>query len=318
MPRAERDMRMTSYIRSRETLVFLAKVAVTVISIHFVLRSVSWDDVIRSLSEMRIEWFGAALAVFWVAQIVSALRCAYVARGLGMTLSVGTSIRAHFVGLWFNQVLPTGLGGDIVKITWLRNRLGLGSATRVTVIDRISGLMMLLFALSIQLPFYRLYIADARWLTALALASAAVLAGIVVIAAVANRMTGRFSLPFGIRHVGQLLADVWSFRGGRAFWQQFWTSLVVHLNGIACFSLIARSMSIDVSLILLTLTVPVVFIAALLPLSFAGWGVREAGAILVFGAIGMPAESAFGISVTFGALLLVAGLPGLVLWMLKK
>ena len=317
-PAESYETRATSHRRSKDTLLLVAKVGITVVSFYVISRSVSWGGALRSLVDLRIGWFGAAIFIFWVAQIVSSVRCAYVARGLSGELDLETSVRAHFAGLWFNQVLPTGLGGDMVKIAKLKSRLGLSIATRAAVLDRVSGLMMLLFALTIQLPLYPVYFDNPHWLTSIGLASSAILVSIVAISGVANSVTQQFRLPFGVRHLGNLMADVWTFRKGRLFWQQFWTSLVVHFNGIACFALIAQSMGIHVDLILLVLAVPVVFVAALFPVSFAGWGVREAGAIWIFGTIGIPKESALGMSVGFGILLLIAGLPGLLVWALNK
>jgi len=114
------------------------------------------------------------------------------------------------------------------------------------------------------------------------------------------------------------MADIWKFRKGGSLWEQFWTSLVVHVNGIVSFGLIGFSMGLDVDLMLYCLAVPVVFMVALIPLSFAGWGVREAGAIWVFATIGIPMESALGMLIGFGILLLIAALPGLFAWAVKR
>jgi hypothetical protein len=57
--------------------------------------------------------------------------------------------------------------------------------------------------------------------------------------------------------------------------------------------------------------VPLVFLIALIPLSFAGWGIREAGAMWIFGAVGMSKEDSVMLSVIYGVLLIIAALPGL-------
>lgn len=61
--------------------------------------------------------------------------------------------------------------------------------------------------------------------------------------------------------------------------------------------------------------VPVIFLIALIPVSFAGWGLREVGAVWLFGMVGIAKESALAMSVCFGLLLVLAGLPGLMLFL---
>lgn len=312
------DLPAPKITRTKKTLLFLAKVAVTLISFYVISRSVSWDGVQKSLTDIRLEWFGLAVLIFWATQIVSALRCVYVVRTLDGDLDLATSLRAHFVGLWFNQVLPTGLGGDVVKIAILRKRVGLSIATRAVVIDRVSGLMILMFMFLIQLPLYAAYFKDLYWVTWIGLVSSLSFLGMFIFSRLANSVKGRSNFPFGISHLIRLMTDIWIFRKGRPLWEQFWTSLIVHLNGIVVFGLIGISMGLDVVPILFFLVVPVVFLVALLPFSFAGWGLREAGAVWVFATIGISHEGALGMSVVFGILLLIAGLPGLFTYALKR
>lgn len=304
--------------RTRGILIFLAKTAVTFISFYVISRSASWGGVQESFTHMRPEWFGVAVLVFWAAQIVSALRCVYVARTLGGDLDLATSIRAHFVGLWFNQVLPTGLGGDVVKIAILKKRIGIGIATRAVVIDRISGLMILMFMLLIQLPLYVVYFKDLNWVIWAGSVTFVLFLSVLYFSYHAASIKSQPNFHFGINHLIRIMADIWIFRKGRPLWEQFWTSFIVHLNGIVIFGLIGYSIGLDVVPILFFLAVPVVFIAALFPFSLAGWGVREIGAIWIFAMIGISKEGALGMSVGFGILLLIAGIPGLLAFTLKK
>ena len=71
------------------------------------------------------------------------------------------------------------------------------------------------------------------------------------------------------------------------------------------------ALGINVDVITFILVVPVIFLIALIPISFAGWGLREAGAVWLFGMVGITSEGALAMSICFGLLLIVAGLPGL-------
>lgn len=299
-------------------LVLLVKLVVTLASLYLIFRSVSLEAVGQLFAHMQVGWFALAVLVFLVAQLVSALRCVYVVRTLGAELGWVTSVRAHFVGLWFNQILPTGLGGDVVKIALIKAQAGLGTATRAVVIDRVSGLMILMFMLMIQLPLYFTHLKDAREVAWIALVSSVSFFSVIALALLAHALQGKFGTRFGLQHVMQLLSELWLFSRRRPLWEQFWTSLVVHVNGIVVFGLIGHALGVAVDPLLFFLMVPLVFLVALLPFSFAGWGLREAGAIWIFAMIGIPRESALGMSIGFGVLMLIAGLPGLLAYVMYK
>jgi uncharacterized membrane protein YbhN (UPF0104 family) len=61
--------------------------------------------------------------------------------------------------------------------------------------------------------------------------------------------------------------------------------------------------------------VPPISLIQLVPISLAGWGIREAGMVVILAGFGVPAEAALAISVLMGLLLLAIGLPGGLIWL---
>jgi hypothetical protein len=261
-----------------------------------------------------------ALVVFWLAQIFSALRCVYVARVIGGTLDLSTSLRAHFVGLWFNQVMPTSLGGDVIKIALLRRPLGLSIAFQSAILDRVSGLLFLLLATAITLPLYvNFFPSYPEFINALAVIAIGGSLTIILGAWAAYRFSKVSTLlnPAFLKLI-QFFCNVWSFRKGPSLWEQVWTSAIVHFSGIITYSLIGFALGISVNPIAFLLVVPIIFLIALIPVSFAGWGLREAGAVWLFGSVGITNESALAMSICFGLLLVVAGVPGLFIFVFRR
>jgi len=66
------------------------------------------------------------------------------------------------------------------------------------------------------------------------------------------------------------------------------------------------------------LMLPLIILISSIPISFAGWGLRESVMVVGLGFAGMPASEALALSVTFGLGLLCIGLPGLVIIMLSN
>lgn len=280
-------------------------------------RSVDVQQLLALLQRVQLGWIVVAVVVFWLAQVASSLRCAYIARQLGGALDLSTSLKAHFVGLWFNQVLPTSLGGDVVKMAILQKPLGLGLAVRAGVLDRVSGLVFLMAAVGLTLPLYRGLLDASHWLGIVVLVAGFFVA-LVAAVLLAHMVIARWQLPPWLATLFQLLKDIWAFRSGQPLWEQVWTSAIVHANGIASYTLISLALGLPTPWLHYMLIVPLVFLVALMPVSLAGWGVREVGAVWLFGLVAIPREQALAISVCYGLMLVLAALPGLVVFLGSK
>jgi len=80
---------------------------------------------------------------------------------------------------------------------------------------------------------------------------------------------------------------------------------------------IAHAMQLDITLRDCVLLVPPVILITVVPVSIAGWGVREGAMVVAFGFINVPASAAFAVSILFGLTLAAASLPGSLLWWLS-
>lgn len=301
----------------KKILQMALRLTITTLCLWLVMRSLDIVHILSIFQNIHLGWVITALIVFWIAQMASSLRCAYIARHLGGQLSLTTALYAHFVGLWFNQVLPSGLGGDIVKIAIMRKPLGLGLAVRSGILDRASGLVFLMAAVGLTLPLYKVLLNLTQWASLFIL-----VVGFfsVLIAAIyfAHKITSKLQLPLRIMAVFQTLKDMWQFHSGRALWQQIWTSAIVHANGIASYMLLSIALGFSASVLQYVLLVPLVFLIALMPISLAGWGVREAGAVWLFGLAGIPKEQAMTISIAYGIMLIISSIPGLFLFLFGR
>jgi hypothetical protein len=84
---------------------------------------------------------------------------------------------------------------------------------------------------------------------------------------------------------------------------------------IRAFTLVADSLGVDLSFGSWVVIVPPVSLIQLVPVSLAGWGVRELGVVVLLAGFGIPAEAALATSLSVGLCLIVVGLPGALLWL---
>jgi hypothetical protein len=96
--------------------------------------------------------------------------------------------------------------------------------------------------------------------------------------------------------------------------RQLGGSLLVVISYALVFVCAARAIGVTLPAATLLALVPPVLLAMLVPLSVAGWGIREGTAALVRGLVGLPPAQGVAVSMAYGLLVLLASLPGL-LWL---
>jgi uncharacterized membrane protein YbhN (UPF0104 family) len=81
--------------------------------------------------------------------------------------------------------------------------------------------------------------------------------------------------------------------------------------------MIGLGLNLGMSLADCMVLTPLIVLAAMLPISLGGWGVREGAAILLFGLVGLTRSDALALSVVFGLCTVAVSLPGSVLWFVQ-
>ena len=91
--------------------------------------------------------------------------------------------------------------------------------------------------------------------------------------------------------------------------------MVLQIVQIASVYAVAVAVGVDVSFTAIMIALPAVLLISSLPISLAGWGVREQSMVLALGAMGVAATDALAVSVLLGLSWIVIGLPGALVWL---
>ena len=227
-----------------------------------------------------------------------------------------TLLKIVLVGLFFNQVLPSGVGGDAVR-AWRCHRLGIGvaAAIRSLVLDRVSGYVVMVVLFAAGLPVLLHILPDLRQRYGVVLLLGAALCGLLALFLIDYLPGGllRFRLVAelaGLSREGRRLFG----RPARAGALTGFSVATVGLTIVASM-LVAESLGVDLSFFRWVVIIPPVTLIQLVPVSLAGWGVRELGFVVVLAGFGIPAEAALAASLLFGMCMIVVGLPGGLLWL---
>ncbi len=248
----------------------------------------------------------------------------------GRYLPVGGAFRVTLEGMFFGQTFVSFLGGDALRIWRIRGYgLELHDATAAVVLDRLIGIFMNHALVLASLPWLlEVIVAPTVRLGLIVLAVAGVAGiGLVALLAVVPGRLGLFRrLPLNIRenrivqvflHTAMIGRHL--LRPERRLIVAAVLALLISLSNCALFFVLLLGWGVSPTVAAgCALLVPAILEIAMLPISVAGWGVREGTAIVAFGALGVPAEIAFGSSVLFALILLAVSLIGGGLWMIDR
>ena len=299
---------------ARRWLVVLVKVIVSVALLAILLWHIGTKELLARLGSTSFLAVAATIVVFAANTALVVPRWAEVLRTLGAPLPTRLLWRSALAGFFFNQVLPTAVGGDVWR-GWQAHRLGapLRTAAHSVIVDRAFGVLALCLMLAALLPFAGDLSRQPAAQALLYGALAAVLAAVTV----------ALLLPFAPLLPLRMVASAQAALGdlANAFAKVLLTpprNLLVIAYSVIGLTLpvigtviLARSIGIELPLIDVAVVALGSMLLATVPLSLGGWGIREGTMVVLFGAYGVPADAAFGVSVLFGATLTVASLPGL-------
>ena len=271
-----------------------------------------WSDlgtVVSRLAEMRPGWVLLAVAISVVQVAVLAWRWRFTAGCLGVDLSYTAAWREYYLSIFLNQLLPGGVMGDVSR-AWRQARTQTrlqepgGPAVRAVIFERLSAQAVMTTVAVVSLLALPVTVNRG---SRLVLFGAGAVAVLIVIAMVvwmrrqfsAQSLAGRVLAELGAAHLS-----------GPVFAAQLGSAAIVVGTYLATYVTAARAVGVDTPLpVLLPLVAPVLM-TMLIPVTVAGWGLREAAAAVLWGAVGLTAADGVLVSVAYGLLVLIGSLPG--------
>lgn len=304
---------------SKKYLLFGAKGLVTATLLYLVLRHLDFAEVSSRLSSLALAPLAASVILLAVQSIaLLTWRWAKVLAAIDRPLASRSLLSAVIVSLFFNQVLPSTVGGDGMR-AWHLKRLGrpLGLAVRSVLIDRLIGLLalMLLSAAGALVLLPIVQEPAPLW----AVLGAAGLGSLAILAAPLFLRLRRWLPGARLRSMVETVAlEVAALeRTGGLLLRLILVSLAGHLIGTTSIWFLALAMGIELPFLSAIAVFATAFLVSAIPISIAGWGLREGAMVIGLGLIGIAPGEAALLSIIFGLLLLAFGLLGGLLWLLQ-
>jgi uncharacterized membrane protein YbhN (UPF0104 family) len=292
------------------------KVAVSALLFAGLLWVVDLGAVAAVLQRTDIGLGAAATGLLFVQAVLAAARWQVIAAQLGVSVTFRQSLYWVMIGQFLNLALPTSIGGDAFRVWILRRTAGtpLGTALLTVVVERGSGLLLLALLVSACAWSLRGHLPQETLAVLLALGPVAVLA-VLPLASAARWgaiLPGRLAAL--VRRIGEALALLMAQPGRTA--AVLALGVAASAVGLLAGWTMSRAVGLDLPIPQVMTLVGAAVIVAALPISFGGWGVREASMVGLFALLQVPAEPAIATSLLWGFLPVLLSAPVVLAWVL--
>lgn len=287
----------------RARLLTGARVAASIAILAVLLPRIRLTSLFPRAQLSTFGWLAGALAVYTAAVFLSTVRWSQVLQALGMRVDLPELLSHNFAGLFVSNVLPSTVGGDVVRVARLSATTGQRHTSLASVVvERLTGFLVLPF-ISLVAMVGNPTLLHLRRASRLALTMSVATLGVLVVllvvgssARLARHLARRPWLAFlGDVHDG--LARV--RREPAAALGVVVSALAYQLSMVAGAWMAGHALGIEVGWSAMMAFIPVVAVAQVLPLSVNGLGLREGALVLLLAPLGI----AGGQAVAFGLLL---------------
>lgn len=298
---------------------FAVRLVLSAGMLWLVARSTNIQQVEKDLLTVSPAIFVLAVAILFAQTLVMNARWLLIMEAVGTPMRAIAGLRILLVSLWFNQTLPSTVGGDLVRVWMLRAEgVSWGNSVKGVLADRVTALIGLVLLITVGFPFLLARIHDPRPILAIGSLALAGLAGTIVLITL-DRWPARIRSIWPISKFASLGFLIrFLLLGFRRRGVLLSTAILIHLmTTLTCFVL-AEGLHAGLAVGDALLLIPPVILLSAIPISISGWGVRESAMVAGLTLVGVSPSTALATSVLLGLASVVIGLIGGAVWLTSR
>ena len=303
----------------KKRIIIAIKVIISIALFLLILNNLDFSGTVKLLKNMNVNFFMIALSIFVFQIIGASIRWKIVLDNVNIKLPYTSILRYLWIGLFFNQALPSSVGGDVLRGYYLhRNGSSLRDSVAGVLLDRFFGMVGLVFLILLVTPtlLNMLDNLTAQWSTVLISVGFFTVISIFLVLDLMPLKLEKWRMASGLYMLSSNARKLlFSNRPGIIL---IFLSVAIHLLSIFAVIVLSEGLSLEVEWLGILLIIPLVTIFMLIPISIAGWGVREGVMVMGLGYLNVQPEQAMALSILYGLSMLTISLPGGVIWLFSS
>jgi len=295
----------------------LIKLFVTIVIFYVLSTYIDLENFLQIVQNSKIGFLLLALLMQLLSTIFASYRWMLIMHELVFKENFSFYLRSYFKGTFFNQVLPSSIGGDAFRVIELAQKgYGKRDSFYGILVDRVIGLLGLVilnFAFSIM--FNDIF---PDWLYEIVYLIAFVaIAGFTTLLYV-HKLTyfEKYKITDIFLRLSKRLSTLYASK--KLLNYHLFLTVLVHLFSIFSIYFISCSIGLNLDMQTLIIATPLVFLLTIIPISLAGWGIRESSFVGILLLVGATKESVLALSIIYGIILIITALPGSYFWVKSK
>jgi hypothetical protein len=278
---------------AKKILSNLLKVAISVGGLAYIFWKVPFAEVCEHWTAQALPWILLILFCTVFSMAIQANRWRGLLLEEGKKIKFRTFYAYIALGYFFNNLLPSGFGGDAVKTIAFGKRFGnIANSVAAVAISRVMGLLAMFLCFFATLPFV-----VARYnIPAIYTGAVCAVALVSVLVIVGGLFSDKIKLPSGLTAKVPFLLklqDAFSIYRGykKAFLLSGLDSIWLQISSIAIHYAYFQAVGVSVDLATITVFMTITITVSMLPISINGIGIREGVNVSLFtGLLGIPAD----------------------------
>ncbi|MBU4450952.1 MAG: flippase-like domain-containing protein [Actinobacteria bacterium] len=315
------------YGKHKKKIFTILRIVVSVGLIAYLIKAQFKDfkTILDMIKTVNIPLLLAAASIHIFGIWISAVRWQLLLKTQGIRISKGYLASSFLIGSFFNNILPTSVGGDIFRSLDIANKtkISVGKSASVLVIDRFAGVISAALYAVIALFLGFATIGTTSYVIPIAIFFAiSIIFGFLILNPSILRLNKIVRKIKFLSKIREKLMEVYhtflSFKKYKlALIEALLCSLALQFGVICNYYLAARSLGINLSLASFIFIVPVVATIAMLPITIGGTGLRENALVFFMVALGAQNQKAAMTSLVIFAMILVPGIIGGIIYAVR-
>jgi len=295
----------------------IIKLIITIILFYYLSKFVDFEKLQTILLQNNFTWIFVALILQLMSTYMAAYRWFKISQLIVFKESLSFYVYSYFKGTFFNQVLPSSIGGDAVRIYDLTKQgYGKKDSFYGVFVDRIVGLVgLLVLNLLATIIFYGTFDKDFSML--IILITLGGISGFIFLFHLEKiKFLGNYKFLDLFHRLARRLNNL--YPTNIILIKHLSISVIVHLLSVLTMYGLSLSIDLGLSFQIFLIAVPPVFLLTIIPISLAGWGIREGAMVGIFMLVGADETKVLAMSILYGLLLIISSIPGSYFWIKSK
>ena len=303
---------------------FAAKVIVTLLFLYFITRKVKLGDIFIALSHISLPYIFLLLLISIIMIVISCLKWQLFLRARGTEISIWSLMVYYYIGYFFNNLLPSSVGGDVARMYLLGKNLNDNTKSISTVfLERYTGVIALIVLTIVAavlnnrlasrpLFFFPICIMGLVLILSLMFFSIERIKNFIFdllnfdfLLKIKNKFDGFYQSVHYFRNQWKILAY--------SMFYSFLFHLMTIINTIVC----CWAIKISPNVYDLALTVPMILFVSTVPITVGSIGLWEGAFVFFFHQIGISSADAVTVALILRAKNIIMGLVGGLFYLLR-